>query len=165
MLNKISSPLFLIVALLGFFIYVNGQQELFSVPTSEKTASVDKARYKANTEKTYVKRHRLVSHIKGVLNAKKQKISLTLFPDTKYTVNLEKVEAEGVVNLWTGTMEGVPISTVEIYYDGKNMEGRIDTGERLFSFNGLDGLILVREIDKKTMPSFANDQVVIPSPK
>lgn len=150
--------LFLLVAMQGFFFLADAQA-LFSNPDPVKVSLIDQNRLKNNTGLAYVKRYQIVAHNGGILNPTgKQTVVLNLFQDTKITVNIEKVQIEGANNLWIGTVEGVPISNVEIYYNGESVDGKIDIGTQLFSITCIDGTTLIREIDKSKMPSVVNDQ-------
>ena len=139
-------------------LFLANAQELLGEPATDQLNMVDQSRHKENTEKNFIKRHRLMSHNKGVLNAKKQTLTLTLFKDTKYTLDLVKVDAEGVENTWTGTVRDVPMSNVELYYDGEHLEGRIDIGTQLYILTPMDGLTLINEIDKNTVPMCRHQQ-------
>lgn len=139
------------------------QEELFVEPGATVKAPVDQESYQKSTKRAYVKRHRLVTGIQKLAAEKDQQVTLNLFPDVTYKATISKFVAEGVANCWMGHVDGLPMSQVELYIDGNSIEGKVDTGDRLFSIKMLDEQVLIREADKKLLPRLDKDQRAKPA--
>ena len=141
---------------------LRAQPAMFAEPSAGKQSAVDQNRYRNYTTMPYVKRFHLVAAAGNLVLGKKQQLALNLFSDANFIVDLQKVDAEGVDNMWTGRVVGDSLSQVELFYDGKIVDGNVNVGDKLFTLIGLDGLVLIREAYKTLLPKLKNDERQIP---
>lgn len=148
---------FLLVFLaLAFFITnVRAQTELLVGPAPIPGKAVNTIKREGLAKLPEFKRSRQVSINRQAFEQKS--MVLNLFDDAKFNViffdvrkgDTSQFEAN---EIWSGKIENVPFSHVELYVYNDHVTGRVYTGAQLFTIENIDdGTALVIEIDKNKM--------------